>query len=40
MDEADVEAEAFGAAFLVHEAGHVGGNDVLGPGAVMVRDLS
>src|SRR5580704_13863097 len=39
MDEADVEAETFGAALLVHEAGHVGGNDVLGPGAVMVLDL-
>ena len=39
MNEADVEAEAFGAAFLVHEAGHVGRNDVLGPGTVMVLDL-
>ena len=30
---------AFGAALLVHQAGHVGRHDVLGPGAVMVVDL-
>ena len=39
MDELDVEAEAFGATLLVHEAGHVGGNEIFGAGAVMVLDL-
>ena len=39
MDEADVETQPFRAALLVHEARHVGRNDVLGPRVVMVGDL-
>src|SRR6516165_1759485 len=39
MDEADVEALPLGAALLVHEAGHVSGDDVSGAGGVMISDL-
>src|SRR3974377_565786 len=39
MDEADVKAEAVGAALLVHKAGHVGRNDVFGAGPMMVLNL-
>ena len=39
MDEFDRHTDPLGAALLMHEAGGVGGNDVLGPGASMVADL-
>ena len=40
VDEPDVEAEAFGASVLMHEARHVGGDDVLRAGPLMVVTLS
>src|ERR1700687_4975821 len=39
VDELDREAEALGTTFLMHDAGHVGGNDVLRAGLLMVVHL-
>src|SRR4030095_12237580 len=39
MDELDREAEPLRTSFLMHDAGHVGGNDVLRAGFLMIVHL-
>src|ERR1700674_183142 len=39
VDELDREAKPLGTSFLMHDAGHVGGNDVLSAGLLMVVHL-
>ena len=39
VNELDRQAQPLGATLLVHHAGHVGGDDVLGAGAMVVVDL-
>ena len=39
MDEPDVQAEPFGATFLMHQTRHVGGNDILGAGSMVILNF-
>ena len=39
MDETGIEFQAFGAALLMHEAGHIAGDDILRTRAEVIADL-
>ena len=39
MDEPDVQAEPLGAAFLMHQAGHVSRDNVLGAGTMVILNF-
>ena len=39
MNEPDVQAETFGATFLMHQTGHVGRDDVLGAGSKVILNF-